>query len=116
MYQTVSKYSLSSSDAKLQDYQQYSIQSFSGVKAEEDTASITRSLREKELRSKDKFCPECEGRVWPIDGISVGDNVSYHQSCVVCAECGLGPDQDVNMVLGPKDRYLDFVLAFLCTT
>jgi len=87
------------------DYQQYSIQKFSGVKAEEDAASIARSLREKELRSKDKYCPECEGQVWPIDGINVGDNVSYHQSCVVCAECGLGPDHDIIMVLGPKDRF-----------
>ena len=50
-------------NAKLQDYQQYSIQKFSGVKAEEDAASIARSLREKEFRSKDKYCPECEAEL-----------------------------------------------------
>ena len=26
------------------------------------------------------------------------------QTCVVCNECGLGPEQDIAMVLGPKDR------------
>ena len=26
------------------------------------------------------------------------------QACVVCNECGLGPEQDIAMVLGPKDR------------
>ena len=27
------------------------------------------------------------------------------QACVVCNECGLGPEQDIAMVLGPKDRW-----------
>ena len=85
------------------DYQQYSSGNFSGVKLEQDAASLERSLKEKEFRSRDKYCPECSAQVWPVDGISVGDD-AYHQSCVVCAECGLGPDQNITMMLGPKDR------------
>ena len=43
-------------------------------------------------------------QVWPVDGIQVGE-ASYHQSCVVCTQCALGPDAETKMVLGPKDRF-----------
>ena len=41
--------------------------------------------------------------------MSAGDNdvrliTIVFQTCVVCNECGLGPEQDIAMVLGPKDR------------
>jgi len=88
----------------IKDYQQYSSGTFVGVKAKEDEASVARRKIEEEMRSKDRYCPECDAQVWPIDGIVVGED-SYHQSCVVCAECGLGPEQDITMVLGPKDRF-----------
>ena len=74
------------------------------------------------MRARDKFCPECGAQVWPVDGINVGVD-RYHQvtcqllvcnvsqitfvfqTCVVCNECGLGPEEDIAMVLGPKDRW-----------
>jgi len=86
------------------DYKQYSSGRFSGVKPPSDQASLEREAREAEMRARDKFCPECEAQVWPVDGINVGVD-RYHQTCVVCNECGLGPEEDIAMVLGPKDRF-----------
>ena len=83
-----------------------------------DPASLERAAREAEMRARDKFCPECGAQVWPVDGINVGVD-RYHQvrhtaawsvspimfqACVVCNECGLGPEEGIAMVLGPKDR------------
>ena len=42
--------------------------------------------------------------MWPIDSLHVLEEF-YHQACVQCYECELGPDEDTPMTLGPKDRF-----------
>ena len=48
------------------------------MKPPSDQASLEREAREAEMRTRDKFCPECGAQVWPVDGINVGVD-RYHQ-------------------------------------
>eukprot|EP00091_Calanus_sinicus_P003078 TRINITY_DN1322_c0_g1_i4.p1 TRINITY_DN1322_c0_g1~~TRINITY_DN1322_c0_g1_i4.p1 ORF type:complete len:217 (+),score=27.46 TRINITY_DN1322_c0_g1_i4:66-716(+) len=89
----------------VKDYQQYSSEEFHGLEAEEDKAELARAERkEAERKKREKFCPNCKEQVWPIDSIQVLEDY-YHQACVKCYECELGPDEDTPMTIGPKDRF-----------
>ena len=37
------------------------------MKPPSDQASLEREAREAEMRTRDKFCPECGAQVWPVD-------------------------------------------------
>jgi len=70
------------------------------LRAEEEE----RKMKErKERAKKERRCPGCDMRSYPIDSVQLGD-IFFHKACLKCTECKRGADADTPMMLGPKDN------------
>ena len=90
----------------------FSSGNYEGIVTPEDIQRAEEEERKKKEREerhkKERRCPGCDKKAYADDSVKVSD-IFYHKVCLKCVECGRSPDENMPMMLGPKneDNFFD---------